>query len=43
MLELQLVLQLRYVDRVVYEDRDALALERVLVQVPFQHALLVNQ
>jgi hypothetical protein len=39
----QLVLQILYVVHVVYVDRDALALVRVLQQVPFLHALHVNQ
>jgi hypothetical protein len=34
---------LHRVEHVVYVDRDVLALERALQQVPFQHALYVNQ
>jgi hypothetical protein len=37
------LLVLLHVDHVVYVDRDALALVRVLQQVPSQHALHVNQ
>jgi hypothetical protein len=45
-LHLQLVLEkllLRHVVLVVCEVRDVLALERVLLQAPFQRALRVNQ
>jgi hypothetical protein len=43
LLELLVSKLLQRVGHVVYVDRDALALVRVLQQVPFQHALHVNQ
>jgi hypothetical protein len=42
-LELPAMLLLHRVERVEHVARDALALVRVLLQVPFQHALHVNQ
>jgi hypothetical protein len=45
LLQLELLEKLlpQRVEHVVYVVRDALALVRVLQQVPFQHALHVNQ